>query len=316
MVGGGPAGLGAAIGAAKAGADVVLVERYGFLGGNATAALVMPLMSFHNEVRSAREADEGGPLRLLPTDHGPGEPMVAGVLDELLQRLVAAGGAVAPTQDTGYTVPIDPELYKLALLDMLDDAGVHFLFHSFASGVVDGGSGLRDEVRAGRDRGRRRHRLHRRRRRGRPGGGPVLAGARAGRAHAADDADVPDGGVRPRALRALRGGAPRPVARGARPLGADRGGAGGGRAGAAARGHPLLRDAARARGEREQHARGRARDRPVGDHARGVGCSPADARDRSLPADARARLRGVVQRAERQHDRGARDAPDPRATTA
>ncbi|HET8822152.1 MAG TPA: FAD-dependent oxidoreductase, partial [Thermoleophilaceae bacterium] len=115
------------------------VERYGFLGGNATAALVMPLMSFHNEVRSARDADAGAPLRLLPTDHGPGEPMVAGVLDELLERLVAAGGAVTPTQDTGYTVPIDPELYKLALLDMLDDAGVHFLFHSLASGVVDAG---------------------------------------------------------------------------------------------------------------------------------------------------------------------------------
>ncbi|TMG79740.1 MAG: FAD-dependent oxidoreductase, partial [Betaproteobacteria bacterium] len=42
VVGGGPAGLGAAIGAAQAGARVVLAERYGFLGGNATAALVMP----------------------------------------------------------------------------------------------------------------------------------------------------------------------------------------------------------------------------------------------------------------------------------
>ena len=41
VVGGGPAGLGAAIGAAKAGAGVILAERYGFLGGNATAALVM-----------------------------------------------------------------------------------------------------------------------------------------------------------------------------------------------------------------------------------------------------------------------------------
>jgi NADPH-dependent 2,4-dienoyl-CoA reductase/sulfur reductase-like enzyme len=48
VVGGGPAGLGAAIGAAAAGADVILAERYGFLGGNATVALVMPLMSFHN----------------------------------------------------------------------------------------------------------------------------------------------------------------------------------------------------------------------------------------------------------------------------
>ena len=139
VVGGGPAGLGAAVGAARAGADVILVERYGFLGGNATAALVMPLMSFHNEVRSAREDGDAGSVRLLPTDHGPGEPVVAGVLDELLERLVTSGGAVAPTQETGYTVPIDPELYKLALLDMLDDAGVRFLLHSFASGVADSG---------------------------------------------------------------------------------------------------------------------------------------------------------------------------------
>ncbi|WP_320774580.1 FAD-dependent oxidoreductase [Streptomyces sp. CRN 30] len=45
--------------AAEAGADVVLVERYGFLGGNATAALVMPLMSFHNEHRQAAFTDAG-----------------------------------------------------------------------------------------------------------------------------------------------------------------------------------------------------------------------------------------------------------------
>jgi hypothetical protein len=139
VVGGGPAGLGAAMGAARAGAEVVLVERYGFLGGNATAALVMPLMSFHNEIRSARESDNGDPLRLLPSDHGPGEPVVAGPLQELLARLVDSGGAIAPSEETGYTVPIDPECYKLATLDMLDDAGVRFLFHSFASGVVDEG---------------------------------------------------------------------------------------------------------------------------------------------------------------------------------
>jgi FAD dependent oxidoreductase len=141
VVGGGPAGLGAALGAARAGAEVVLVERYGFLGGNATAALVMPLMSFHNEVRSAREIENGDPLRLLPTDHGPGEPVVAGPLQELLDRLVDSGGAIAPSEATGYTVPIDPESYKLTTLDMLDDAGVRFLFHAFASGVVSPGEG-------------------------------------------------------------------------------------------------------------------------------------------------------------------------------
>jgi 2-polyprenyl-6-methoxyphenol hydroxylase-like FAD-dependent oxidoreductase len=137
VVGGGPSGLGAAVGAARAGADVVLVERYGFLGGNATASLVMPLMSFHNEVRAAREEDPGAEVRIMPTDHGPGEPVVAGPLQELLDRLVRSGGAVAPSPETGYTVPFDPEEYKLAMLDMLDDAGVRYLFHAFASGVAD-----------------------------------------------------------------------------------------------------------------------------------------------------------------------------------
>jgi flavin-dependent dehydrogenase len=140
VVGGGPAGLGAAVGAARAGAEVILAERYGFLGGNATAALVMPLMSFHNEMRAADEADdlERG-LRLLPTDHGPGEPVVAGPLVELLDRLFASDGAIPPSPETGYTVPFDPEHYKLATLDLLDDAGVQFLFHAFASGVFEDG---------------------------------------------------------------------------------------------------------------------------------------------------------------------------------
>jgi glycine/D-amino acid oxidase-like deaminating enzyme len=133
VVGGGPAGLGAAVGAAAAGADVVLIERYGFLGGNATVALVMPLMSFHNE---KKQAVPGENTRLLPTDHGEGDPVVAGVLWQLLQRLTQRGGAISPSADTGYTVPFDPEQFKLAALDMLDQAGVRMLFHAFASGVL------------------------------------------------------------------------------------------------------------------------------------------------------------------------------------
>jgi glycine/D-amino acid oxidase-like deaminating enzyme len=136
VVGGGPAGIGAALGAADAGAAVVLAERYGFLGGNATAALVMPLMSFHTQ-RAAFEQADGA--KLFPTDHGPGEPVVAGALARLLSRLVATGGAIAPGLATGYTVPFDPELFKLAALELLDEAGVKLLFHAFASGVIDDG---------------------------------------------------------------------------------------------------------------------------------------------------------------------------------
>src|SRR5438067_5140886 len=128
VVGGGPAGLGAAVGAADAGARVVLAERYGFLGGNATAALVMPLMSFHTQ-RPSRE--KRGETTLLPTDHGPGDPIVAGVLKRLLERLVRAGGAIAPSLKTGYVVPFDPEWFKISALDLLDEAGVEFLMHAF-----------------------------------------------------------------------------------------------------------------------------------------------------------------------------------------
>jgi hypothetical protein len=133
VVGGGPAGLGAALGAADAGAGVVLAERYGFLGGNATAALVMPLMSFHTQ---NPRAEKIGAATLFPTDHGRGEPVIAGALTKLLDRLVKADGAISPSLRTGYTVPFDPEVFKLVALDLLDEAGVSFLFHAFASDVV------------------------------------------------------------------------------------------------------------------------------------------------------------------------------------
>ncbi|MHB1414471.1 MAG: FAD-dependent oxidoreductase [Chloroflexota bacterium] len=136
IVGGGPAGLGAALGAAAAGADVVLVERYGYLGGNATAALVMPFMSYHTSL-SAPVA--GVARNLMPQDHGPGEPVVAGVLKRLVERLVSADGAIPPSLSTGYVVPFDAEVFKQVALDLLDEAGVKFLLHAFASSVVGDG---------------------------------------------------------------------------------------------------------------------------------------------------------------------------------
>lgn len=133
VVGGGPAGIGAALGAAGCGVNVILVERYGFLGGNATAALVMPLMSYHTH---QQREEKDGATTLLPTNHGEGKPVIAGVLKTLLERLIKAGGAIKPSLDTGYTVPFDPEIFKLMALELLDEAGVHFLFHAFASDAI------------------------------------------------------------------------------------------------------------------------------------------------------------------------------------
>ena len=133
VVGGGPSGLGAALGAAAAGAGVILAERYGFLGGNATAALVMPLMSFHTQ---HHRPEKEGAVTLFPTDHGRGNPLIAGALKILLERMVSAGGAIEPSLKTGYTVPFDPETFKRVALELLDEAGVHFLFHAFASDAI------------------------------------------------------------------------------------------------------------------------------------------------------------------------------------
>ena len=46
VCGGGPGGWVAAVGAARAGARTALVERYGFVGGMATAARVVPISVF------------------------------------------------------------------------------------------------------------------------------------------------------------------------------------------------------------------------------------------------------------------------------
>ena len=129
VVGGGPAGIGAALGAANAGARVLLAERYGFLGGWATAALVMPLASYHaTDLAAAQPGDS----TLFPSDAGPGEPVIAGVLQQLVVRLVAEGGAMPPSPETGYVVPFDAEILKWVAQDMLAEAGVRLLLHSFA----------------------------------------------------------------------------------------------------------------------------------------------------------------------------------------
>lgn len=114
VVGGGPAGIMAAIAAGRQGARTVLIERYGFLGGMSTAALVYPWMTFHTET---------------------GEQVIRGIPQELVERLMACGGSPGHLRDTvGFVstvTPYHPELFKVTALDMLKEAGVRLLLHSF-----------------------------------------------------------------------------------------------------------------------------------------------------------------------------------------
>jgi len=107
VAGGGPGGCAAAVAAARLGAKVLLVERYGFLGGMATAGLVNPFMPYRSE----------------------GKPIIEGIFGEILARLEARGGL----HENGVT--FDEEVLKVVLDDLLAEAGVKVLFHAWLAGV-------------------------------------------------------------------------------------------------------------------------------------------------------------------------------------
>jgi hypothetical protein len=134
VVGGGPAGIAAAVAAGRNGARTVLLERYGHLGGLASGGLVVIIM---------------------PMSDGTGQTQIAGICQEVVDRLDALGAAVHPKMaDLGSTDPalvdywknysfcviegritlsvfMDPEMLKCVLNDMAEEAGVKLLLHSW-----------------------------------------------------------------------------------------------------------------------------------------------------------------------------------------
>jgi hypothetical protein len=113
VVGGGNAGCAAALAAARHGARTLLVERYGFLGGTATAAMVGPWMTFHSG----------------------SDRIVGGIAQEIVERLVTAGGSPGHIPDSSDYVatitPFDPEIHKALLFDLMRESGVGLLLHSY-----------------------------------------------------------------------------------------------------------------------------------------------------------------------------------------
>lgn len=120
VLGGGPAGMAAAVAAARAGRKTLLVERYGFLGGMGTAAGVTNFCGLHANVE--------GDIRQV----------VHGVADQLLERIARLGGLNEPHNLFGRTVAqaYDTAAYKIAADDLLLSAGVEILFHALGAGVV------------------------------------------------------------------------------------------------------------------------------------------------------------------------------------
>lgn len=124
VVGGGPAGIAAAVSAARHGASTLLVERYGFLGGMGTAGGVTNFAGLYGK--------RNGEMTLL----------VRGVVDDLLARIDALGGLNKPQDGMQGRIRVrsyDTSAYKIAADQLISDAGVNLLFHAWAAAVVRDG---------------------------------------------------------------------------------------------------------------------------------------------------------------------------------
>jgi len=138
VLGGGPAGIAAATAAGMHRRNVLLIERYGFLGGMGTAAGVTNFCGLHANV------------------HGEIRQVVHGIADDLLARIDKLGGLNAPHLVLGkiYAQAYDTAAYKCAADELLLSRGVTVLFHALATGVIMEAAGrikaLLIETRSGR----------------------------------------------------------------------------------------------------------------------------------------------------------------------
>lgn len=132
VVGAGPAGIGAAVAAARNGAKTLVFEAHGCIGGMGTSGMVSPFMTSYD---------------------APCENMIIrGVFEELVNRMVEIGGAVDPKDvrneqpyasyfHIGHNnvTPFDPHAFKLIGMRMLREAGAELLLQTqFVNVIKDG----------------------------------------------------------------------------------------------------------------------------------------------------------------------------------
>jgi len=148
VIGAGPAGVAAAVAAAKNGAETLLVERHGALGGLATGGLI---------------------ALFLTLDDGGGRQVIGGLCQDATERLAARGAAFfpektqwgsdaealldvqrqwglvwgSPPHRVRYSVAYDPEALRTVFAEMVIESGARLLLHSWACEAIGDGSRVR-----------------------------------------------------------------------------------------------------------------------------------------------------------------------------
>jgi glycine/D-amino acid oxidase-like deaminating enzyme len=132
VVGGGPAGWAAALASARNKARTLIIERFPFFGGTATASLMLNINGYRNQVKPDS----------LQTSKGIAEELILN-LKELkgLGRSTTYAAEQYPTTkgNLTYSYPIDCEKTKYTMLMLLHEAGVNILFHTmFVDTIMEG----------------------------------------------------------------------------------------------------------------------------------------------------------------------------------
>jgi hypothetical protein len=130
-VGGGPAGFAAALASVRNGAKTLVIERFPFFGGTATASLMLNINGFRNQVKP-----DG-----LQTSKGIPEEVILRLKDIDGLGISAYKQEPYPTGkgNLSYSYAIDGEKTKYILTRMLHDAGAHILLDTiFADSIMEG----------------------------------------------------------------------------------------------------------------------------------------------------------------------------------
>lgn len=139
VVGAGAAGVAAAETVARHGRAVLLVERYGFCGGNAVGGMSGTIcgMYLSSELNTNRP-----------------KQVIFGFAERFRSAMAVRNGITAPQRyGRTWTVTHDPLIWREVADDLLEEAGVKILFHSLVTNVVmaeDDVLGILVESKAGR----------------------------------------------------------------------------------------------------------------------------------------------------------------------